>query len=62
MSWSTPTLVASNVTRASLSRKLTSARLTPSSPSRARLTARGHVPRVMPSTASTTVVGAARAA
>ena len=40
---------------ASLSRKLTSARCTPMSPSRARLTATGQAPQVIPSTESTIV-------
>src|SRR5713226_4858354 len=55
MSWSVVTRAGSNVTRASLSRKLTSARCTPGSPSRARLTATGQAPQVIPSTDSTTV-------
>src|SRR6266446_648798 len=49
------TRAGSNVTRASLSRKLTSARCTPGSPSRARLTATGQAPQVIPSTDTTTV-------
>ena len=49
------TRAGSNVTRASLSRKLTSARCTPGSPSRARLTVTGQAPHVIPSTDSTTV-------
>src|SRR5712691_211066 len=55
MSCSGVTRAGSNVTRASLLRKLTSARWTPGSPSRARLTATGQAPQVIPSTASTTV-------
>src|SRR3989442_5228120 len=55
MSWSVVTRAGSNVTRAYLSRKLTSARCTPGSPSRARLTATGQAPQVIPSTDSTTV-------
>src|SRR5216683_4515748 len=55
MSCSGVTRAGSNVTRASLLRKLTSACCTPGSPSRARLTATGQAPQVIPSTASTTV-------
>src|SRR5712692_3998180 len=55
MSWSVVTRAGSNVTRASLSRKLTSARCTPGSPSRARLSATGQAPQVIPSTKSTIV-------
>src|SRR5712691_6636142 len=55
MSWSVVTRAGSNATRASLSRKLTSARCTPGSPSRARLTATGQAPQVIPSTDNTTV-------
>ncbi len=47
---STETCEGSNATAASFDRRLTSARLTPFSPSRAFLTATGHLPHVMPST------------
>src|SRR5438445_3879269 len=59
MSCSGVTRAGSNVTRASLSRKLTSARRTPGSPSRAPLAATGQAPQVIPSTASTVVVDCA---
>ena len=52
---STVTCSGSNETTASFSRRLTLARFTPFSPSRAFLTAMGHAPHVMPSTARTTV-------
>jgi len=58
---STVTWAGSKVTRACLSRKLTSALWTPLSPSRARLTAMGQDPHVIPSTARTTVEVAASA-
>ena len=53
--------VDSKVTIASFVLRLTSARLTPFSPSRAFLTAIGHVPQVIPSTVRMTVEGAASA-
>jgi hypothetical protein len=59
---STVTRAGSNTTTASFAAKLTSARLTPLSPSRTRLTAMGQVPHVIPSTASTTVEVAAASA
>jgi len=59
---STETCEGSNATAASFDRRLTSARLTPFSPSRAFLTATGQAPHVMPSTASTTVEAPASAA
>src|SRR5713101_5789622 len=62
MSWSVLTRAGSNVTLASLSRKLTSARCTPGSPSRARLTVTGQAPQVIPSTNSTIVDGGAASA
>ena len=59
---STLTLAGSNTTTASFARRLTSARSTPFSPSRAFLTATGQAPHVIPSTARTTVEVAAKAA
>src|SRR6266403_1517404 len=52
---STVTWAGSKATAASFALRLTSARLTPFSPSRAVLTAMGQLPPVMPSTLSTTV-------
>ncbi len=52
---STVTRAGSKTTSACFARRLTSARLTPFSPSRAFLTATGHVPHVIPSTKSVTV-------
>ena len=52
------TCAGSKMTSACFVRRLTFARLTPFSPSRAFLTATGHVPHVMPSTESVTVEAA----
>ena len=59
---STETCEGSNATAASFDRRLTSARLTPFSPSRAFLTATGQLPHVIPSTVRTTVEVSASAA
>jgi hypothetical protein len=53
--WGTVTCAGSKLTTASFARRLTSARLTPFSPSRAFLTAMGQAPQVIPSTERTTV-------
>ena len=55
-------MAGSNVTTASFALRLTSARLTPFSPSRAFLTATGQAPQVIPSTVRTTVELAANTA
>src|SRR5439155_12997454 len=60
--WSTETCEGSNATAASFDRRLTSARLTPFSPSRAFLTATGQLPHVIPSTVRITVEVSASAA
>src|SRR2546422_3140546 len=57
----TVTCAGSNVTTASFALRLTSARLTPFSPSRAFFTPTGQAPQVIPSTARTTFDGAADA-
>ena len=59
--WGTVTSAGSNLATASFAARLTSARLTPFSPSRAFFTPTGQAPQVIPSTVRTTVEVAATA-